>query len=481
MTERTILFLDRDAVEATPNVTQRVMAAVKHPANPVLPLGDVHEWDALRAAPWGARSVIYDAEERLFKCWYLGKDLEHRRWRATGYAVSDDGVHWEKPRLGLHAYKGSTDNNICYPHCGAVIKDAGEPDADKRYKMVAKSMPSGAGIHVAYSADGIHWRPGPRVALPEWGTKSPDIVAFLRDDQDPNPQRRYKLVWQARVPSDKPGPQTVRAKYLACGPDPERLTASPANPILAPTGGLEHENHFLALAPYAGYWLMLYEYGWYVPNGTGVHGSYAADIRLAVSRDGERFTRVQPHQPLIRRGGPGEWDGGFLVMSDKLAIKDDTIYLYYCGHGEEWTSWPSGNTPAAYDGLSTGFIHTDRMGLATLPRDRFVCLETMDRETPGSVTLGPVDLSADDDQLVVNVSATRHARSWVDCELLDATTGEVLPGFGREDCLGGGRDGLRVPIRWRERRLADAAPRRVRLRCWLYGAARLYAIGVVPG
>ena len=46
---------------------------------------------------------------------------------------------------------------------------------------------------------------------------------------------------------------------------------------------------------------MPYEYGWYVPNGTGRFGVYCADIRLAVSRDGEHFSRVQPHQPLIGR------------------------------------------------------------------------------------------------------------------------------------------------------------------------------------
>ena len=35
---------------------------------------------------------------------------------------------------------------------------------------------------------------------------------------------------------------------------------------------------------------MLYEYGWLEPHSS----VYVADIRLAVSRDGERFQRVQP-------------------------------------------------------------------------------------------------------------------------------------------------------------------------------------------
>ena len=483
MTDSAILFFDRSTFDATPGVAQRVVPAAKHPGNPVLPLGDVHEWDSLRAAPWGARTVLYDDQERLFKAWYLGKDLEHRRWRATGYAISDDGVHWEKPRLGLYPYQGSTDNNICYPHCGAVIKDTGEPDSDKRYKMVAKPMPGGTGNHLAYSADGVHWRQGPRIDLPEWGGREPDVVAFCRDDQDPDPQRRYKFVWQARIPTNKPGPETVRAKFLACGPDAEHLTASPTNPVLKPTDGLEQENHFLAMAPYAGIWLMLYEYGWYAPDGTGVYGRYGADVRLAFSRDGARFTRVQPHQPVIPRGAPGAWDGGFLVVSDKIAVKDDTIYLYYCGHGEDWTSWPPGNAVTDYAGPSPGFVRTDRMGLATLPRDRFVCLENADRETPGhaTLTLGPGDLPHGDGELLANVSDTRQSRSWIEVEVLDAATGTVLPGFTRDDCVDLCRDGLRIPVRWRDHHLADLAvadlaSRGFKLRCHLYGAARLYAL-----
>jgi hypothetical protein len=484
--ESTILFLDHGTFEATPGVVQRIVPAAKHPANPVLPLGDLHEWDSLRAAPWGARSVIYDDEEGIFKAWYLGTDLEPRRWRATGYATSDDGLHWEKPRLGLHDYRGSTANNICYPECGAVIKDTGATDPARRYVMLAKPMGSSRGLHLAYSADGIHWLDGPDVVVPPWQGRagdvlqgrSPDVVAFWRDDQEPDPQRRYKFVWQVRVPSNKPGPETVRAKCLAYGPDPEHLTASPANPILTPTDGLEQENHFLAVSPYAGYWLMLYEYGWYAPNGTGVFGSYSADVRLAVSRDGERFTRVQPHQPVIPRGGPGEWDGGFLVISDKIAVKADTIFLYYCGHGEEWTSWPPGNAPAGYEGPSPGFIRTDRMGLATLPRDRFLCVENADRETPGHVTVGQIEVTPSGRELTANVSDTRQGRSWIEAEVLDPATQQPLPGFGREDCLDVCRDGLRVPIRWRDHRLSDLPSRHLRIRCWLHGAARVYALQV---
>ncbi|MAG37608.1 MAG: hypothetical protein CL878_15345 [Dehalococcoidia bacterium] len=471
-----LLFLDMDAVETTHNVAQRVMTATKHPENPILPLGDIHEWDSTQACPWASRSVIYDDEDGLFKCWYMGTDLSTERWWSTGYAFSEDGIHWTKPRLGLYAYNGNKDNNLCLPGWGPVIKEADEDDPAKRYKMIVKGPPREGTIRAAYSADGIHWEEGAQIDIPEWEGRSPDIVVLLRDDQDPDPQRRYKIVWQTSHPANKPGPKMVRTKCLGYGPDIEHLVASPANPILHPNDGLEQENHFLLLAPYAGQYVMLYEYGWYMPNETGIFGSYCADIRLAVSDDGEDYERVQPHQIVIPRGPRGTWDDGMLVIADKLVSKDDTLYLFYCGQGEEWTGWPASNEPAALRYDSAGAVRLSRMGLATLRRDGFVCVETTDRETPGHLTTGPLEVAGREIELVANVSDTQPRRSWVAVEVLDAASDEPLPGFGREDCVPVDRDGVRVPVRWRERQLAELGGSRVKLRCWLNGAARLYAL-----
>ena len=475
-----ILFLDMAMVEEQRNVVQRVVEATKHPANPVLPLGDVHEWDSAQARPWESRSVIYDEEEGLFKCWYAGTDLSPDRWWATGYAVSEDGVDWTKPRLGLHEYNGNSDNNICMWAWGPTIKDSAEADAAKQYKMIVRGLDRSEGTSAAYSSDGIHWTRGGRIDLPEWRPPqghTPDIVVLLRDEQDPDPQRRFKIVWQTNHPSNKPGPETVRTKSLGYGPDIKHLRASDANPILHPNDELEQEDHFLMLAPYHGYYVMPYEYGWYAPNGTGVFGSYCADVRLAVSRDGERFQRVQPHQKVISRGRRGEWDDGFLVISDKPAIKNDTIYLYYAGNGEDWTSWPRANQPEGYRFDSTGSVRLSRMGLATLRRDGFVCMETTDGETPGSLTTGPIEAGGSALELTANVGEAQRRRSWIEVEVLDAETGEPLPGFGREDCVDLCRDGVSERVAWGEQRLSDVGVPRFKLRCWLYGIARLYALG----
>ena len=478
MSERRVPFLDLADVQSRHNVVQAVCQAEKHPNNPVLPLGDHHEWDSLQARPWEGRTVLYDEEERLFKCWYAGTDVSVERWWATGYAVSEDGVHWEKPRLGLHDYRGSRDNNICLMGWGPVVKDLEEDDPARRYKMIVKGPPRERGIRVGYSADGIHWSEQTRIDLPEWDGGAPDIVALVKDDQDPDPSRRFKLIWQGVAPNNKSGPELVRVKHLAYGPDVEHLRASPANPVLHPNDGREQENHYLMLAPYAGQYVMPYEYGWYVPNGTGRFGMYCADIRLAVSRDGEHFTRVQPHQPLIGRGPRGDWDSGSLVIADKLVQHNDRLYLYYCGNGEDWTSWPGGNIPEDSHWRNTGALRMSQMGLATLGLDRFTCLETVDRETPGYVVTRAFTAEERGSRLSLNISDVQPLRSWVEVEVLPPDSDEPLPGFSRDDCRPLHRDGLREPVVWRERQLADLGQDAVRLRIHFCGAARLHAFGL---
>jgi len=467
-----VVFLDMESVQSTHNVIQAVCEATKHPSNPLLPLGKAGEWDNRRASPWASRTVIYDEEDRIFKCWYDGGCYADPSLVCTGYAVSDDGVAWHKPHLGLFEHNGNKDNNICNLGIGCVIKDNGEDNPDRRYKMMLKG-PKPQRVRVNYSPDGIHWSEGPRVSIPELILN--DVVVLLRDEQELDPQRRYKLVWQVKHPPKKPGPAEVRAKSIAFGPDVEHFTESRDNPILSPDDGLEDELHFLMLAPYAGMYVMPYEYGWYMPDGTGVFGRYCADIRLAAGRDGEHFHRVEPRQKLIGRGARGEWDDCFIIIADKPVIKDDIIYLYYAGQSELWTDWPLENKPEASDKIQG----SSRMGLATLRLDGFACLETSDRETPGHVTTKPIEMNDSDDQLVLNVGDVQHGRSWIAVEILDAEREEALRGFSREECAAVCRDGVRVPVDWKAARLGDLHAGRIRLRFWLHGTARLYSFGFV--
>ena len=453
--------------------------ADKHPRNPILPLGDLSQWDSGQASPWEGRTVLYDAEERLFKMWYGGTDASPGYWWKGGYAVSDDGITWEKPILGRVEYNGITRNNMFGEFYGPVIKDGAEPDPAHRYKMWVKGAPVGPpGARViAYSADGMRWDEFHPLPAETAARQRGDAVLLLRDEQDPDPQRRYKMIWQAKVQAHKPGPPEVRAKFLACGPDERTWTASAANPILTPNDGREQENHMLMLIPYRGWYLMLHEYGFYVPNGYGVYGSYCGDIRLAVSRDGEHFRRLCPDQRILGRGRHGDWDDQFLVICDKAVVIDGVIHLYYSGQSQLWTSWPpKHNTPADMPYPRAGSIRPKRMGLATVGVDRLTCLRTADGETPGYAETLPLPARlVRDGSPRVNLTGAVPGRSWIEAEVLPADGDEPLLGYSRETCRPLVTDATAARVGWRPAADAAGVPM-VRLRFWIYGAARLHAV-----
>src|SRR5690606_5053220 len=71
------------------------------------------------------------------------------------------GLTFNKPKLGLHEFDGSKQNNIIWTGVGthnfAPFRDS-HPDcpAESRYKALG-GLPSQGGLFAFHSADGIHW------------------------------------------------------------------------------------------------------------------------------------------------------------------------------------------------------------------------------------------------------------------------------------------------------------------------------------
>ena len=110
----------------------------------------------------------------------------------TCYAESRDGIHWERPNLGLFEFGGSKQNNIvAVPSNGAVqwneesnfavFKDSNPNALDtERYKAVGgESVPVNMGLNGFVSPDGIHWRrKGSQPIMTSTMTKYPMPNAF---------------------------------------------------------------------------------------------------------------------------------------------------------------------------------------------------------------------------------------------------------------------------------------------------------------
>ena len=91
-------------------------------------------------------TVLHD--EGRFRMWYYAMNEvlpKTYQFSMVCYAESDDGIRWSKPGLGEKEFKGSRDNNaIDFPgtqNQGAwIIKDDEDPDPQRRYKMVRNPL-----------------------------------------------------------------------------------------------------------------------------------------------------------------------------------------------------------------------------------------------------------------------------------------------------------------------------------------------------
>ena len=129
----------------------------EHPNRPILLPSEP-------GAPDYPRLYYYGTVLRIggeFRMWYTGMDKEGHRY--VCYAVSKDGIAWERPKLGLVSYQGGTQNNLVGLDGGApvpgavclVLYEPGDPRPERRFKMVREVSPTA--IQAAFSADGLRW------------------------------------------------------------------------------------------------------------------------------------------------------------------------------------------------------------------------------------------------------------------------------------------------------------------------------------
>lgn len=142
----TLFAFDRVSIPYTQNLRLEMQKPDRHPNNPVLDRGPAGSADSNAVQFYG--SII--RENGTFRMWYVAADDSRgdksvprsSPWRVA-YAESEDGMHWTKPNLGLVEHNGSTDNNLVLmnPYFGTVnvkvIRDDPDPDPNRRYKMGA--------------------------------------------------------------------------------------------------------------------------------------------------------------------------------------------------------------------------------------------------------------------------------------------------------------------------------------------------------
>gem|GEM_PF-866902 len=398
--------------------------------------------------PWEGVSIVfrcncllYDAAAQQFKFWYGCEDptLPDNPWRIKrrwAYATSSDGLHWERPNLGLVEYRGSTDNNLlAFQNVDATIAllqnvtlDRRDPDPARRYKAIGMdrhplrdgerpwTAPEGedwfqsfgrhigCGVFVGGSPDGLTW------TMQEGNRGSGAIIADGSVLHGFDERSGKWVLWQRPRIMPK-----YRTMGLSVSEDFETWTF-PVD-LLAPDRqdppGLQFDSLTTMAAPDGGF------IGLAAASGLAGTGFLIAEKlpQLVFSRDGRGWTRVS-RQPFMEAGDRSAWNGGPCIVPLQPIPVGDEVFIFYYGknYGNLWGE-------PTLDGKG---VTAAGLGLAKLPRDRWVGMRP-DTTTAGELVTPLVSFCHN--ELRVNADA-RHGT--LQAELLDCE-GRPVPGYAGAD------------------------------------------------
>ena len=385
-------------------------------------------------------------------------------------AVSDDGIQWTKPNLGLREFAGSKANNLL-DHRGAMFfLDPHETDPAHKYKAVHRPLESTGLPHaacLAYSSDGLHWK-SYNDGKPVTGRATDTLNQLVWDERD----KVYRLFTRTDFGAGG-GPTELRGAREMINPD---VRADPRNWTTVrdwifdrkgPQEAKRRQIHTVNFWQHEGidFGLMVVM-EWPAFNIPQVevgddqrrHERDVWNLYLATRRGGHEcdwdLSWIYADKPLIPRGGDGAFDKDLIHNAASIVTWQDQHWIYYTG-------WPNGHMRHPY---------LPAIGLARLPLDRFVYLESWKDSEPGWLITKPFQVEGN--RLQVNADASSGSLA---VEIPDEE-GIPLPDFTREESKPlEGVDGLRLEARWKDHSdLTGLRGRTVRLKFYLQ-RARLYA------
>jgi hypothetical protein len=447
-------FFDDYLIHYVQNVTRRLHRPVKG-KGPIIQADQ--PWEHITYFTCSNHNVIYDPMDKKFKCFY--EDWDWTAWRdrkfqdgAMMVAISDDGVHWEKPRLGITKIDGK-DTNIVLGrdaygsvHSATVFLDQMEPDPKKRFKTIyRRHLPGETSkkhkfgkekitFEMATSPDGIHWKPIEQSPL-VIGTLEGDVEIIIRDPIT------GKLILMGR-------PHNA-STWSGSHPEDKSFTA-PYDPN-EPFGFLNKRNVWRAESDDGIHWsgevgalrqdrFDNLDDGFYGLNHWRIGQLYAGifqifhgvddtmDIELVYSRD-DGYTWQRPFRniPYIPRGGADAWDRYMITCVAPPVNVGKETFVYHSGascHHDWWIYEDMG--PDVPEKCNLDMV-SYCLGLARLRRDGYVSLDA--GMCDGVLATKPFKRGSD--KLVINAACEKGG--YVAVEVQDMY-GRPWPGFTRKDC-----------------------------------------------
>jgi len=374
------LFFDYRNVGALSGFERKLQQPVKHSHNPLF----------LSEEPWeNGNLTLYGSVVKRpdgpFQLWYT---VVREPFQLTlAYAESDDGLVWRKPLFDFFLHEGRKTNVLLADelHGAAIIYDANEPQADRKYKMLAGKGRRGP-IHGYCSADGIRWTEVSRFPVI---TTRPDCPIGLLRARD----GRYVAYHR----NETFGRRVFRSESW----DFKHWSSEPRL-VLEPDAGDAPLTQFYGLGstgygPFEIGTLWMYRVDQADPSGMSGY----QEAELTYARSGHAWHRAAQGTAFIPHGAPGTWEQGNLQCASAPLLLEDEIRYYYAAtdinHSKDWELKP----------------HRAGIGLAVLKPDRFVALEA--GEAGASLVTQPFVLPSAD----IRVNADIAPDGWIGMEILD--------------------------------------------------------------
>ncbi len=342
--------------------------------------------------PWEGQGLVYGSvipHEGQFRLYYKGW-MQHTRLnyaehvRKFGFgkypvclALSEDGRRFRKPAIAGAAHPKT--NIVIEDQIDdfTILKDARDPDPNRRFKLLASRGNWWAGLTPATSPDGIRWTWGKENAVAYLG----DRCSFWFD-----PVREKYIAW-SRNYEIMPGRVLVQ-KATADFDNWSDERASHPRLVLQPDRYDHEMTQF-----YGGY--AFWYHSLYLAYVEAYHIHHQRiDTQLACSRDGLTWTRLCDRDVFLPNGEHGDSDAYWIVPTfNPPILQNGELLIHYNGRPD-----PHGAPGFSFVNPGMG----GDFGLATLREDGFVSLDATGEE--GVVETRPLRLPEQWSRFEINVA-----------------------------------------------------------------------------
>ncbi|MCC6679483.1 MAG: hypothetical protein IT445_01145 [Phycisphaeraceae bacterium] len=454
------LFIDDWVISSTRSIKRTFHPMQKHPANPVI-VAD-KPWEG--AAVLGGGGTLRDEKTGQFRLWYKAhhpiygpppKYPTKMRRSFACYAVSDDGIKWDKPKLGVVQYQGNKANNIVLaasdhsvavqemfepPRTAGIIRAMNvlvyvpsEPDPQRRYVTLVRMR----GFSIFTSPDGIHWTDRGRIF-----DQAYDATSISYD-----PVRRV-YYGSAKIKA-----HGRRARGYIESPDGVHWSDTAYQLDIDERDHPADQMYQLSTWHYETLHLGLLRLYHHEPE-------HRLDLQLVSARDPRHWDR-RYRQPILACGdrASNEWDWAnqSIVCPPPVRVGNE-LWFYYSGRTRDHLQCDYLGRYMPPVGQPWGAI-----GIARLRLDGFVSADA----GPSGGVLETKALTLTQPSLRVNADAS-HGE--VRVELADLH-GKPIAGYTAKDAVPLTKDSVSQKVRFRARKLLPTPDTPIKIRFYLNNAS----------